>query len=53
MVTKHNVVKEAIIPTIEKNNIDTVNKTQKPQASKTKKINPAAINQTKVNNWIN
>ena len=33
MGTKPNVVKEAITPPITKKNIDTVNKTEKPQAS--------------------
>ena len=37
MVTKPNVVKESITPPIEKKNIDTFNKTQKPQASKLKR----------------
>ena len=50
---KTNVVKESITPTIEKNNIDTVNKTDKSQASKRKIINSAAINLTKVNLRIN
>ena len=49
MGTKNNAVKEAINPPISKNNIDTVNKTEKSQASK-KWIHPAAINLTKVNN---
>ena len=53
MGTKLNVVKEAITPPISKNNIDTVNIIEKPQASKIKKINPSEINQTKVNHWIN
>ena len=52
MGTKPNVVKEAITPPIVKNNIDTVNKTEKSQALK-KQINPAAINLTNVNHWIN
>ena len=51
--TKHNVVKDPITPPIAKNNIDTVKKTDKSRASKRKKINPSAINLTKVNNWIN
>ena len=33
MGKKHNVVKEAITPPIAKNNIKTVNKTEKSQAS--------------------
>ena len=37
MGTKLNVVKEAITPPISKNNIDTVNKKEKPQASKREK----------------
>ena len=53
MVKKTNVVKKAITTPFSKNNINTVNKTEKLQASKRKKINPSAINQTKVNNWIN
>ena len=53
MGTKPNVVKEAINPPIEKINIDTFNKTDKPQAFKRKKINPSSIYQTKVNYWIN
>ena len=53
MGTKHNEVKGAITPTIAKNNIDTVNKTEKSQASKRKQINPSAINLTRVNYWIN
>ena len=52
MGTKPNVMKEAINPPIEKNNIDIVNKTEKLKASQ-KKIHPAAINMTKVNHWIN
>ena len=35
--TKTNVVKESITPPIYKKNIDTVNKTDKPQASKRKR----------------
>ena len=35
--TKPNVVKKAITPPIAKNKIDTVNETDKPQASKSKK----------------
>ena len=53
MRTKPNVMKEAITPSIAKKNIDTVKKTDEPQASKRRKINSSAINQTKVNNWIN
>ena len=37
METEPNVVDEAITHTIEKNKIDTVNETDKPQASKSKK----------------
>ena len=37
MEAKPNVLKEAITPSIEKNNIDTVNKIKNPQASKRKK----------------
>ena len=37
MGTKFTVVKESITPINAKNNIDTFNKTQKPQASKRKK----------------
>ena len=47
------MVKEDITPPIAKNNIDTVKKTDKSLASKRKKINPSAINMTKVNHWIN
>ena len=50
MGTKNNAVKEFITHPIAKKNIDTVNKKEKPQASKRKKINPSAINHTKVNN---
>ena len=35
--TKPNAVKEDITPTIAKNKIDTVNETDKPQASQSKK----------------
>ena len=48
MGTKPNLAKEAITTPIDKNNIYTVNKIEKPQASIKKKINPSAINQTKV-----
>ena len=34
MRTKSNVIKEDILPTIAKNNIDKVNKTSKPQSYK-------------------
>ena len=44
MEIKPNVVKKSITPSIAKNNIDKVNKTEKPQAS---------INQAKANHWIN
>ena len=37
METNLNMVKESITPTIAKNNIDTVNKTDKPQAYKNEK----------------
>ena len=37
MRIKPNVVKESITPSIAKNNIDTVNITEKPQSSKRKK----------------
>ena len=47
------MVKEDITPPIAKKNIDTVNKTEKPQVFKSKKINPSAINQTKLNRWMN
>ena len=53
MEKKSHVVKEDITPPIAKNNIDTVNKTEKPQAFKRKKINPSAINQKKLNRWMN
>ena len=53
MRTKLNVVKEAITTPAEKKNIETVNKAEKPQAPKRKKIDPSAINMTKVNHWIN
>ena len=53
METKPNLAEEAITHPISKNNIDTVNKTDKPQASKRKNINPLAKNKTKSNNWIN
>ena len=36
METKHNVVKEGITPPIAKNEIETVNKTDKPQTYKSK-----------------
>ena len=39
METRRNVVKTAITRHKGGNNIDTVNKTDKPQASKNKKIN--------------
>ena len=39
METKSNVVEEATTHPIAKNKIDTVNKTYKPQASKSKKYN--------------
>ena len=51
--TKSTAVKEAITPTIAKRDFETVNKTEIPQASRIKKINTSAINQTKVNHWIN
>ena len=51
MGTKPNVVKESITPPIQKK-IDTVNKTEKTQASNKKSIHPAAINLTNVNDWI-
>ena len=48
------MVKEDISPPIENNSIYAVNKIEKLQASKIyKKINPAVINITKVNHWIN
>ena len=50
---KPDVARESINTTTEKKNIDKVNKSQKPQASKIKKINPSEINQSKVNHWIN
>ena len=53
MGTKPNMMKEAITPPIAKNKIDTVNKTDKPQPYKSKRINPSAMNQTKVDHWIN
>ena len=53
MGTEPNVVKEFITPPIAEKNIDTVNKTEKPQASKGKKINPSAVNLTKVNHSLN
>ena len=54
METKPNVAREAITPSIVKNNIDTVKKIEKPQPSKiNKKINPSAINQKKLNHLIN
>ena len=40
METKPNVMKEAITHPISKNKIDTVNKTDKPQAYKSKKDKP-------------
>ena len=50
---KPNVMKESITPTIEKKKIDTVNKTEKSQASNKNYIYPEAINTTKVNHWMN
>ena len=51
--TEPNVLKESITPPIAKNSIETVNKTEKSQASRRKWIHPAAINITKLNHWIN
>ena len=48
METKSNVVKEAIAPPIVKNNIDTVNKTEKLQASKSKKAKSISNKSEKV-----
>ena len=53
METRPNVVDEAITHPISNNKIDTINKTDKTQCSKSKKINPSAMNQTKVYHWIN
>ena len=53
MGTEPNRVNKAITPFIAKKDTDTVNKTEKSQASKRKKIYPAAINLKKVNHWIN
>ena len=54
METKSNVVEEDITHPIATNKIDTSNEIDKPQASKIKKyINPSAMNQTKVDHWIN
>ena len=47
------VVREAITLPVVKNKIYTVNKTEKPQASKRKNIKLSVINQTKVDQWIN
>ena len=48
METKLNVVKTSIANHTEKSKIDTVNKTEKPQASKSKNINLYSMNQTRV-----
>ena len=40
MGKKPNLVRESITPPIDKNNIDTVNKTEKSQASRIKKYKP-------------
>ena len=53
METKPNMVKEATTPPIAQNKIGTVNETDKPQAYKRKKIHPSAINQKKIDHWIN
>ena len=52
MGTKPNLAKEAITTPIDKKNIYTVNKIEKPQASIKKKINPSSINQTKVTGTV-
>ena len=52
MGKKPNVVKKSITPLIAKQ-IDTVNKTDKSQASNKKLDTSSRKNTTKVNNWIN
>ena len=51
MGTKPNVLKKSITLPTAKNNIDTVNMTEKSQASNKKLIHPAEINLTTVNHW--
>ena len=47
------MVEKAITNHKEKNKIDAINETEKPQASKSKNINLSAMNQTKLWDWIN
>ena len=53
METKPNVVEKSITHRKEKNKIDAIKETDKPQASQSKNINLSAMNQTKVYHWIN
>ena len=48
-----NVMKGAITNTIATNKFDTVNKTEKVQETKVKKISKSEMNQTKLDYWIN
>ena len=52
MGTKPNVVKEAIIPPIAKNKIDTVNKTEKSQACN-KTVDKSSSNKSDKGNKVN